>query len=331
MKTKTLSIALGVALSFVLAVGAWAFFMSRGSLPSDPLRYAPDETFAIARINASSLKRAPAIKKLLEENEGILAELKEDCSFELAFALNHATVFMLHDAESELFGGVVSLVGNFNRAETIECMTSRLADVEVNATIVELEGFEALAVENSSTRAAFIGSKGIILGDEPQLAPVLRKLRGEGRAISDESGVGALFRRIHTGRDIEIAVSLYEGWHREVGELLDPAQAYHILPEVRDLTDVAFGTSIQSGINVGGFVRYSSSAHAERAKESVDALIATLKRNVFLAVTPAASLINALKFDQEGREIRFGVEVGEGELEAVMRVLRAFAEAGRQD
>lgn len=332
MKTKTLSILLGVALSIGLAIGAWAFFLSKGSLPDDPLRYAPDETFAIARINAGSLKRAPVVQKLLEESDGLLAGLKEDCSFKLALGLDHATLFVLRDAESERVGGVVALVGSFDRASTVECMQSRLNEVEVSSTLIELEGFETLAVENSLTRAAFIGKKGILLGDEPQLASVLRKLRGEGRTLDEESGVGALFRRIHTGRrDIEVAVSLYEGWHREFGELLDAQQAYHILPEVRDLTDLAFGTSIQTGVNMGGFVRYSSSDRAEAAKESADTLLNSLRRNVLLAITPAAALISALKLDHEGREIRFGLDLGEPELEAVMRVLRAFAEAGRED
>lgn len=330
MQKKSLSILLGIALSLALAIGAWAFFLSKGTLPEDPLRYAPDETFAIVRINAKSLKRAPAVRRLLEEEEGFFAELREDCSFNLAMSLDHATVLLLRDDREKLLSGVVALAGDFDRASTVQCMTERLEDAEVGSSLIELEGFDTLAVENSNTRAAFIGTKGIVLGDEANVAPVLRKLRGEGKPLDDDSGVGALFRRIHTGRDAELAVSLYDDWHHEVRDVLSPEQAYHLLPELRDLTDLAVGLSIQTGVNIGGFVRYNRTERAEMAKESLDTVLSNLRKNIFLAVTPAAALISGLKFDQEGREIRFGVEVGEGELEGIMRVLRAFAEAGSE-
>jgi hypothetical protein len=321
------------ALVLAVAIAAGAFFLlvERGGLPNDPLLLAPADTSILVRVDMRALKRSIVFRKLVEERglDAGMKELAEKCGYDLLDALSELFVFVRPKDESNTVAIVGS--GKLDVDAAMACMRQRLAENEVELEETTLEGFRALTSPTITARVAFVGARGIVLGEEPLVLDILRRVRGEIPRLDAKSHLAVLYDRIRPQRDLVVAAELQENWHRSAHDFLEPKHAYQLMPSLMHLHEAGVGVTLRDGFSLGALLVFDEAKEGQRAADVVEKTIENLKKNVFLSLTPVGPALASVKTENEGNELRVGISLTQQQVEDLLRVAKALESDEREE
>jgi hypothetical protein len=324
VKKSILLTVTAVVLAVAIAAGAFFLLVERGGLPDDPLLLAPAETSVLVRVDMKALKRSIVFRKLVEERglDAGMKELAEKCGYDLLGALSELFVFVRPDETSNSVAIVGS--GRIDVEAAMSCMRQRLAENEVELEETTLEGFRALTSPTISARVAFVGSRGIVLGEEPLVTDILRRVRGEIPRLDAKSHLAVLYDRIRPERDVVVAAELKENWHRSARDFLEPQHAYQLMPSLMHLHEAGIGITLRDGFSLGAVLVFDEAKEGQRAADVVEKTLENLKKNVFLSLTPVGPALASVKTETEDNELRVGLSLTQQQVEDLLRVAKAL-------
>jgi hypothetical protein len=322
-KTVLLTVS-AVVLALAIAAGAFFLLIEGGGLPRDPLLLAPEETSVLVRVDMKAVKRSLIFKKLIEERglDAGMRDLAEKCGYDLLGALSEIFAFVRPEGESNSIALVGS--GHIDVDAAMACMRTRLAENQIELEETSIEGFRALGAESISARVAFVGSRGVVLGEEPMVTDILKRVRGEIPRLDAKSHLAVLYERMRPGRDIVLAAELPENWHRSAHGFLEPKHAYELMPSLMHLHEAGVGLTLRDGFSLGAVLAFDEEAEGEKAARVVETTVENMRKNVFLSLTPAGPALAAIKVESEGEELRMGLNLTQQQVEELLRVAKAF-------
>jgi hypothetical protein len=313
-----------IVLAVAIAAGAFFILVERGGLPDDPLLLAPEETSILVRVDVKAVKRSLLFRTLIEDRglDAGMKDLAEKCGYDLLGALSELFIFARPEGTSHSIAVVGS--GRIDVDATMACMRTRLAENEIELEESTLEGFRALTNPTIKARVAFVGARGVVLGEEPMVQDILKRVRGEIPRLDAKSHLAVLYERIRPGRDVVLAAELPENWHRSARGFLEPEHAYQLMPSLMHLHEAGLGLSIRDGLAFGSVFVFDEEEEGKKAADTARFTLENLKKNVFLSLTPAGPALAAIKVENEGSELRLGVTLTQQQVEDLLRVAKAL-------
>ena len=311
------------ALVRAVAIAAVAYFVlvERGGLP---------DTAVILRVDMDALKRSALFKQIIEDTglDAGLTALAEKCGYDLLGPV--AELFLFVRPEEKFNSVAVVARGQLDPDATMNCMRMRLEENQVVLEETQLEGFRALTSETISSRVAFVGSRGMVLGEEPVVVDILKRVRGQIPQLDRKSHLATLYERMRPRRDIVLAAELPENWHRGAHDLLEPEQAYALMPSLMGLHEAGLGLSVRDGLSLGGVLVFNEEKDASKAASVAETTLENMKKNVFLSLTPVGPALSGVSIESVAAEMRFGLTLTEAQIQELLRVAKAFGDDADQ-
>lgn len=325
---KTLALtASAVLLAVAIAASAYFLLIERGGLPDDPILIAPEDTSVILRADVKRVVRSEVFQKLVEGRglDAAVKELAEECGYDFVRAVDELFVFVRPEGETN----TIALVGagRFDVEAASRCFKTRMeSDASLELEEMTLEGFRALGHESIRARVAFVGSRGIVLGEEPMVIDILKRVRGEIPRLDKDSHLAKLYRRMSPRRDLVLAAGLPKGWHLAAHDVLEPRHAYELAPTLMHLHEFGLGLTLREELSFGSVLVFDEEAESARAHEAAERTLDAMKKNFFLSLTPVAPALAAIQLEREGKEVRVGLELTAEQIADVARVAKALGE-----
>lgn len=314
--------ALGFGLAALLVVGAaGAYFWFRGAtLDLDPLNNVPATASAVLHLDVPAVRSSALWRRLVIEPGygGGLERVAERCGFDPLSGVANLTAFAEGEERWSLDHVGFIARGEFDHERLGECVRSVVGEEGGHVVRVDMEGVPAIAGEGDS-RAAFLGSDGIVLGHEDTVTRVLHAVRDEDPSVGSDAVLRSLFERVGRGREIVFVGRVPPRWRDAA------ARAAGDTALLGELEQVGFGARVSRGLAFGALLRMRDVAAAERVAAHLRGLVEQALARPLVSLSPLGPALRRLNLVAEGSEVNVAAEYDD---EQVARLFELAAQLG---
>lgn len=308
-----------VAIALGCAGLAWGISALTGrSRPRTALAAAPEGASIVAQIDAPALLASPIWQALVAEDGGGLDRVERDCGFDPLARLRAVSIFVIGTETRPLERLGFLARGDLPREELVACV-ERVVDEDGGAIRrVEIDGVPAIASEHGPSRAAFVGSDGIVGGDELIVREVLRTDRGDAPGADRDAELVSLWQRVQ-GRGEVIAVARVPAhWRDWLGRLGDEIA----LDALEQVSAIGLGARIRSGLGLTVALDAGSPEAARGIVEVARAQRDVLLEDTLLRVSPLGAALRRVELDVDRGTVVATVDLDEERLTALVQLVR---------
>jgi hypothetical protein len=314
------------------AVGAGAFFFLRPqvTLPLDPLAAVPSDAYGVVRVKVDRVLASDAYKRLVVERgeaKGV-ERITKLCGFNPLEGISELVVFARPTPGGGLPRFAFTARGKLDHDALVECV-KKFGQASGNAGGLkrdDVQGVPSVVSSRGASRAAFLGSDGIIGGDADSVVATINTVLGKAPSLAGDSALRALYTQFDTGTDIAGVARMPE----EARALLQ-ALAQNILGgQLSVLTGARAGAGslsfADSKIMGGGLLVAASPEHAVATVMLVRNGISRLLDIPGIGLTPAVSVLRGIQTDVEGDRATVSGQIKVSTASALLELLPALDE-----
>jgi hypothetical protein len=217
----------GLALLVLAAIGAFLWLPGR-SLPRNLLAAVPETATAALSIRVARVLNSPVYEKLVVQrgqDRGV-QRLQKLCGFHPLRGIDEALVFAMPSTDKPRVA--VLARGAIPHTDLIRCVNKLGRNGSSDLVQEEIEGITTLRSKNGSTRAAFIGSDGLVAGDAEGVKAAIETFVGKRTSLEADALLAPLYHERAEANDLTLVARIAENQAlvtRGVAALgLDPAQ-----------------------------------------------------------------------------------------------------------
>lgn len=317
----------GSALFALVVLAAFLWLPGRG-LPRDLLASVPTTAIAVVSIRVERVLNSPAYDRLVVQrgqDKGI-RRLQQLCGFHPLRGIEQALVFALPGASETAKPRIALLArGSIAHARLIQCV-SKLGQGGMKGLVREpIEGFETLRSENGTTRAAFIGTDGVMAGDAEGVRLAIETLVGKRPGLDKDPVLAPLLRARADTHELALAARLAGNqalFARGVAALgLDPTQL-----SGAGLGALAADLALEpENVRVSAELSTDSDARARSLLEAAERVRARILAFPALALTGFAKPLRDLQLSSQGASVKLAASAQVRTLGALLELLPAVA------
>lgn len=313
---------LGFGLATLMIVGALgAYFWFRGAtLDADPLQNVPATASAVLHLDVPAVRGSAFWRRLVVEPGygGGLDRVAERCGFDPLSGVATLTGFAEGEERWSLDHVGFIARGEFKQERLGECVRSVVGEEGGTVVRVDMEGVPAVAGEGDS-RAAFLGSDGVVLGHEDTVTRVIGAVRDEHPAVGSDAVVRSLFERVGRGREVVFVGRVPPRWRDAA------ARAAGDVSLLGELEQVGFGARVSRGFAFGALLRMHDDDAAETVAAHLRGLVEQALARPLVSLSPLGPALRRVNLVAEGQEVNIA---GEYDDEQVARLFELAGQLG---
>jgi hypothetical protein len=194
----------GSAVLTLVVIAAFLLLPGR-SLPRDLLAGVPRTALGVLHLRVDHLVRSPAYERLVVargQAQGI-ARLQKLCGFHPLRGIEEALVLALPNPQPGAKRPRIALLarGAIPHTRLMRCV-QLLGHGSSELVQEEIEGVTTVRSKNGSTRAAFIGSDGVVAGEAEAVRAVIEVLAKKQPSLLDDAELSALYHAVDAQADV---------------------------------------------------------------------------------------------------------------------------------
>ncbi len=317
-------------LALAALIGVLAYGLSRNSSGSrDLLASAPARAMVLAELDVAPLRRSSLFRELVGESDAGLEHIEETCGFDPLDALRTLQVFILrasgdaeHDDDDAALDQVAFLArGELDHEALARCVSEVVEGDGGGVHPTQLEGIDALASDRGHSVAAFLGTDGVVAGDDTVVAELLRIQSGAQPPRAPDDTLTRLFRRAGASSHVRLVARLPRHWQRFLGRLtevigddvpLDRAEALGV------------GASLTDGLSISLSLDLGEHGAAEDAQHALERRVAQVRRDPDLAGSALAVTLAHVELTAQASDLTVAATLDRPELDATVALVRRY-------
>jgi len=312
------------------AVGAGAFYFLRPqvNLPLDPLAAVPSDAYGAVRIKVDRVLASDAYKRLVVERgeaEGV-ERITKLCGFNPLAGISELVVFARPTPGGGMPRFAFTARGDLDHDALIDCV-KKFGEAWGSTGGLkrdDIEGVPSVVSSRGSSRAAFLGSDGIVGGDAESVVATINTVLGKGPSLASDASLKALYSQFDTGTDVAGVARMPD----EARALLQALAQSILGGQLSVLTGARAGAgslSFADGkIMGGGLLVAASPEHAVATIMLVRNGISRLLDIPGIGLTPAASVLRGIQTDVEGDHATISGQIKVSTATALLELLPAL-------
>lgn len=311
---------------------AWTVF--RGiELPQAPLANVPRSATIVGYIRVGTVVNSDVVRSLVSRElfEARLERIRERCGFDPAAQIDDAILFVDATAPREI--GKIGVVarGPFEHEKLSRCFRDAFREEGLGAMrMMQIDGVPAVAPAEGAQRAAFLGRRGIAIGDEPTVRQVIGVVRDSEASATGDRVLARLWDRVASGRDIVLIGHVPPNWQQSVRDLagVDPDVAVRQI--LNNLKAFGVGVTFSNGLQIGGVLGMRDQASATSLANDTRQQLEALSGNLMVSLTPLGPIVRAIRTEQHGQDFVVTLDLPRDRLDRVLQFMEAWAADRRQ-
>ncbi len=316
------------------AVGAGAFFFLRPrvNLPLDPLAAVPSDAYGVVRVKVDRVLASDAYQRLVVERgqaKGV-ERITKLCGFNPLEGIQELVVFARPTPGGGLPRFAFTARGKLDHDALVECVKKFAA---ANGSgggdglkRDDIEGVPSVVSSRGTSRAAFLGSDGIVGGDADTVVAIINTVLGKAPSLAGDSALRALYTQFETGTDIAGVARMPD----EARAFLQAVAKNVLGGQLSVLTGARAGAgslSFADGrIMGGGLLVAGSPEHAVATVMLVRNGISRLLDIPGIGLTPAASVLRGIQTDVDGDKATISGQIKVSTATALLELMPALEE-----
>ncbi|MFT3921449.1 MAG: hypothetical protein QM778_02820 [Myxococcales bacterium] len=312
------------------AVGAGAFFFLRPQvhLPLDPLAAVPSDAYGAVRIKVDRVLGSDAWKRLVVEQgqaQGI-ERITKLCGFNPLEGITELVVFARPTPGGGMPRFAFTARGDLDHDALVDCV-KKFGEASGNAGGLkrdDVEGIPSVVSSRGGSRAAFLGSDGIVGGDAESVVATINTVLGKGPSLASDTAIKALYNQFDTGTDVAGVARMPD----EARAILQAFAQSVLGGQLSVLTGARAGAGslsfADSRIVGGGLLVAASPEHAVATIMLVRNGISRLLDIPGIGLTPAASVLRGIQTDVEGDRATITGQIKVSTATALLELLPAL-------
>lgn len=312
----------------LLCVAAGLFFVLRPqrSLPLDPLAAVPADAYGVLRVKVDRVLASEAYKRLVVERGGAkgIERIKARCGFNPLEGIREVVVFARPSPQGSMPRFAFTARGDLKHEALVDCVRKVGSGDGSELAREDIEGIPAVRSRRGTSRAAFIGSDGVVGGDGESVVASINAMLGKAPNLAQDAVIKDLYTQFDQGTDIAGVARMPD----EVRAMLQAMAKQAIGTQVGVLTDAkaAAGSLSLSDARIigGGLLVAASPEHAVASVMLVRSYIDRILSFPGIGLTPAASVLRSVQTDVDGDRATLTGQVKVSTVETLLELLPAF-------
>lgn len=326
MFTSKRSVVIGAVVGVLFVAGAAAlWFFTPRPIAARPLDRVPSDALAVLWVDAQPVIHSKLWKSLDARGSSEGARLVEStCGFNPLDLLTDVTVFTGKEEIHALDHLAVVARGKFDQKRLGECV-SKVVGANGASTLhkVQIEGVDALA-GNGKSRAAFVGSDGLVAGEEDVVRDAIRVLHAKRATASTNAVLTGLWKDVSTGRQVVLVAKVPATWRAPL--VRSAARAGSGLGDaIGNIQAVGVGATLSPGVSAGVVVKTLTPANATQLTQAIKSGVDSLLANPGVALTPVGTALRRVQVDTNGDRAILTVDLGDTLFDEVVNTIRTIA------
>ena len=309
-------------LAIIVGVGAlsWWLVGRRRPLAADPLGRVPAGATAAAWIDTGAVLGSPLWDRIVRAHGGDegMRRLERTCGFDPLAQLTDVVLFATGDETDRLDRVGVVARGDLDHETLAQCVSKVVEEDGGEVRRVSIEGVTAVAGRGSS-RAAFIGTDGIVAGSEPLVRDVIAVVQGDGEPASEDETLARLWRRVAGGRHVVLVAHVPAPWRDAVRRIARESDR-EALAELAGARALGAGVRVTRGFGAGVALEMRSAEQARAAEAAVRGEIERVLDQPLIALSPLAPALRRIDFETEDEELVLTVELSPSQVDDLVEL-----------
>jgi hypothetical protein len=316
----------GLALLTLSLIAGFLLLPGR-RLPRDLLDAVPGDALGVAHVRVDRVLASPIYERLVVQRgqaQGI-ARLQKLCGFHPLKGLEEALIFALPAPGKERPRIAVLARGDIPHARLIRCIGSLGRSGYSDLVQEKIEGFDTVRSKNGTTRAAFIGSDGIVAGEAEAVRATIETLAGKHNSLGRDAVFAPLYRSLDARAELAGAArlagseALFENALKALA--LDAALVARL-----GVQSVAGSVRLETdALRLAGQVHTQNAAQAQQLAELGEALRRRALGFPALSLTGFAQPLRELSLRTEGAKTTLNATLPERALATALELLPALS------
>lgn len=311
----------------LVGAAAWFVLWPRAKLPDNLVSAVPADAYGAVRIRVDRVLASEAWKRLVVERGEAkgMEQVTETCGFNPLARLKEVVVFARPASEGSLPRLAFVARGDLEHQELVECVQKVTGASSTKLRREDIEGIPAVASSKGNSRAAFIGSDGIVGGDADSVRSVIKVVQGKAQGVLTDSLIRDLFQQVEAGQDVAGVLRIPESLRPQMRSLAAAFLGGQLAP-LAEVRAVAGNLNLGEAKLAGGATLLATDA-AQAA-----ALIALARGNIDrimgipgVAFTPAGGVLRGIQTEARGDRATVTGAIKVSTVEALLELLPALA------
>lgn len=314
------------------ALGAGGFFawkLLKGiQMPEAPLANVPRSATIVGFVRVGNVIHSEIVRTLLSREvlEARLERIRERCGFDPASQVDDAILFVDGTQARQLDSIGIVARGPFDHEKLSRCFREAFREEGLGQMrMLQIDGVPAAAPAEGEERAAFLGQRGIAIGDEATVRQVIGVVRDRRPSAAADPVLARLWDRVASGRDIVLIGHLPTNWQQSVRDLagVDPNIAFReIIDAVRAF---GVGATVTNGLQIGAVLAMRDNAAATSIATDTRAQLDQLTANVLVSLTPFGPVVRSIRTEQHGEDFVVTVDLPRERLDRMIEFATGWA------
>ncbi len=313
-----------------LGVFGWRVF--RGiELPRAPLANAPQNAGVVGYIRVQNVLRSEVVRRIVRREilQDRIDQLRERCGFDPSTQLEDLIVFTRGNSLEDLADLGLVARGPFEHERLGQCLREAFQEEGLGEMrMIEIDGVPAAAPANSEQRAAFLGQRGIAIGNEATVRSVIGTVRDRRPSAAADPVLARLWDLVASGRDIVLVGRLPVDWQQTLRQAVGVGPAAQFRGTIDQITAMGLSADVTRGLKLGGVVELRDENAARQVATSVRAQIDELTQNVLVSLTPFGPVLRSIRTEQRGPDFIVTIDLPPDRLERMIQFAEAYQQQG---
>jgi len=311
---------------------SWLLVGQGPRLGPEPLGNVPAEATAMVWANVPAVMASAPWERLVTREGGdqSMRRIERLCGFNPLARLSGLTLFAVGDAPGDLRRVGLLARGALDRSAFAECVREVVEEDGGSVRRVDIDGVPAVAGRGGS-RAAFVGSDGIVGGDEETVRQVLRVARGERPGADGDETLRLLWQRVAPGSQMVAVAHVPEGWREAIRRWVRDSLDRELSP-LSGLRAAGAGARLGRGLGLGIALEMDRESQAGALVDALRAQVEEALDRPVVALSAAGPALRRLQMEPQERTVVLTLELSSSQLEGAMDLIEElFREGDRAD
>lgn len=330
VRPSTRNLALLAGLVALVSLVSWLLVGQRHALSPAPLGRAPAGATAVAWVDIDAVLASPLWSRLVRDRGGDagIREIERQCGFDPIAQLDDLVLFATGDEPQELERVGVIARGALDHEALADCVGKVVQAEGGEVRRIEIAGVPAVAGRGSS-RAAFIGTDGVVAGSEQIVREVVGVVHEGHASADDDATLARLWGRVAGGRHIAVVGHLPAPWRAAIRGVLRDADRSS-LSTLAGARAFGLGLRVTRGLGAGAAVEMGGAAPAREAVAALRAEIDRTLDDTLIALSPVAPALRRVDVEAQGSDVIVTVELSPSQVDELIDLGENLWERGEE-
>lgn len=323
------ALAIFVVITGLVGLGVFGWRVLRGiQMPEAPLANAPRSASIIGYARVANVLQSSILRLILRREvlQDRVERIRERCGFDPASQLEDVIVFFegnqIRNRESGL--GIIGR-GPFDHDKLSRCFREAFAEEGLGEMRrIEIDDVPAAAPANSDQRAAFLGKRGIAIGNEQTIRHVIHTVRDAQPSAAQDPVLARIWERTAGGRDIVLVGKMPQDWQQALRDLAGVGPDAQYRGMIEQVTAFGIGADVTNGLRLGGVLAMRDEAAANALATSTRQQLDGLAENLFVSITPFGPVLRSIRTEKNGQDFVITMDLPQERLDRLIEFSQSF-------